>query len=227
MIQRPGLSNRILLALLVCGLWLGLPGHAANPAPPSDGQANGSHELASIREANRLLEEEIKLAAAPQIYLLLDLSTPSLQIKGRGIELHRFDILSWTTIGATSREALGGVYRLQTRPAVERPKVQPAPGKDPDTEPINLSDMPAEYALRFDPGLLVTVAPPADEHPWLWARGRLREGWRRIAAWTSRGDERAAVNRTLRLTLSSDEARSLAWAATDGMPLLIGLATAR
>jgi len=69
------------------------------------------------------------------------------------------EVLSWEASG--NGENWGGPYRLRARPLVERPKVQPAPGKDQNTEPaepINVTDMPAEYLLQFDPGLLVTSA---------------------------------------------------------------------
>ncbi len=221
--MRPGpFCSLIVPSLLTISLLLGSPLQAAEPASrPSD-----KDNPALVREANRILEEEIKLAALPQIYLLLDLSARSLHIKGRGIELHRLEVLSWETSG--NGENWGGPYRLRARPLVERPKVQPAPGKDQNSEPaepINVTDMPAEYLLQFDPGLLVNVGPPAGEHPWLWAKNRLREGWRRLSAWTDRSGDRQVPSRVLRLTLSQDQARSLAWSVTDGMPLLIGTAT--
>ncbi|TAJ07602.1 MAG: hypothetical protein EPO61_12790 [Nitrospirae bacterium] len=223
MIRRAPLSGLILSAFLTVSLLLGFPLQAAEPAS----QPAGNDERSLVREANRVLEEEIKLAAAPQIYLLLDLSARSLRIKGRGIELHRIELLSWDAAG--NEESWGGVYRLRARPIVERPKVQPASDKDQNqepAEPINLNDMPAEYLLQFDPGLLVNVGPPAAEHPWLWAKNRLREGWRRLSAWTDRSGDRQVPSRVLRLTLSQDQARSLAWSVTDGMPLLIGSVTA-
>lgn len=223
MIRRAPLSSRILPSLLTLSFLLSSPLQAAEPAS----QPAGNDERSLVREANRVLEEEIKLAALPQIYLLLDLSARSLQIKGRGIELHRIAVLSWDAAG--NKENWGGAYRLRGRPIVERPKVQPAPDKDQNTEqaePINLSDMPAEYLLQFDPGLLVNVGPPAGEHPWLWAKNRLREGWRRLSVWTGRNGDTQLPNRVLRLTLSQDQARSLAWSVTDGMPLLIGSVTA-
>nr|MBI3613191.1 hypothetical protein [Nitrospirota bacterium] len=223
MIRRVPLSGRVWPALLTLSLLLGPPLQAAESAS----RPSGNDERSLVRETNRVLEEEIKLAALPQIYLLLDLTARSLRIKGRGIELHRIEVLSWDTAGGEA--GWGGVYRLKARPLVERPKVQPAPGKDQNqesAEPINLNDMPAEYLLQFDPGLLVNVGPPANEQPWLWVKNRLREGWRRLSAWTDRSGDRQVPSRVLRLTLSQEQARSLAWSVTDGMPLLIGTATA-
>lgn len=207
---------RVSLSLLCLGL--GLDGRPPQAAEPRD-------ELSLAREANRALEEEIKLAGTAKIYLLLDLTDRSLQIKSRGVELHRLQVLSWDASQTGAAPSLRGVFHLLARPPVERPKVVPEPGKDPETEPIDLRDMPAEYALDFDPALVVTVGPPMRDHPWLWARGRLRGAWLRLKSWTAAG--RPAPPSLLRLTLPEEEARSLAWSVTDGMPLLIAAATAR
>jgi hypothetical protein len=180
-------------------------------------------ERESLQEAARLLEEEIKLASRAQIYLMLDLSEPILYIKGRGVELHRLPVLHWQ---ASSGGSLSGLFRLHARPEVDRPKA--VPGKDPslptDLEPINVQDMPSEYLLLFEPGLLLAVAPPLHEQPWLWVRSRLREWWLRLASWSGMAApaDQVASGPRLRLTLAREEARSLAWTVTDGMPLLIG-----
>ena len=52
---------------------------------------------AALQEATRVLEEEIKLAARPQTYVLIDLEAKAILIKSRGIELHRLPIESWST----------------------------------------------------------------------------------------------------------------------------------
>lgn len=196
-------------------------GRSQAASPPSDEKA--ASDVEALQEATRLLEEEIKLASRPQIYLLLDLSERILYIKGRGIELHRLPVLHWQVSGGGSPS---GLFRLRARPQVDRPKA--GPGKDPSLalapDPINLQDMPAEYLLLYEPGLLLTVAPPFREQPWLWARSLLREWWARVASWTrvaAQADQVPSGPR-LRLTLSQEAARSLAWTVTDGMPLLIG-----
>lgn len=228
---RPCLPPTLFFACLAGSVLFGsLHAPALNAAPSSDPGFKETGTPATIdrlRDENRTLEAEVKLAVVPQVYLLLDLAKQSLQFKSRGIELHRIEISSWETVGASGANAPRGVFRLRMRPAVDRPVVVPEPGKDPDTEPINLSDMPAEYVLVFDPGLTLTVAPPAGSHPWLWARSRIREGWLRLKsrlAWRNAPPVTTPVT-FLRLTLSKEESRSLAWSLTDGMPLLIGAAT--
>lgn len=195
-------------ALIALG-WLaafGGSGLAAEPAATVPEAA----EREAIQEANAVLQEEIKLAARPQTYLLVDVQQGIILVKARGMEIHRWSLQSWRARGDRPP---AGLFRLKARPPVDRPRARP--GEDATEHPIAVSDMPAEYELVLDPSLIVVVAPPARDHPWLWFRGLLREGWIRTAttgAW-------------LRLVLSPKDARSLAWSVTEGMPVLIGRST--
>src|SRR5678816_4528948 len=47
---------------------------------------------AALQEATRILAEEVKLAARPQTYIIVDLVDRALVIKGRGAELHRLPL---------------------------------------------------------------------------------------------------------------------------------------
>lgn len=195
-------------ALIALG-WLtafGGSGLAAEPAVTASDEA----ERQALQEANAVLQEEIKLAARPQTYLLVDIQQGIILVKARGVEVHRWPLQSWRARGDRPP---AGLFRLKTRPPVDRPKARP--GEDATEHPINLSDMPAEYELALDPPLIVTVCPSARDHPWLWLRGLLREGWIRTAS----------TGAWLRLVLSPEDARSLAWSVTEGMPVLIGRAT--
>ena len=177
-------------------------GPSAQSLPPTD-------DRQAMEEANTLLREEIKLAARPQTYLLIDIRHGVLLVKARGIELHRLPLLSWH---ARSDVLPAGLFRLTVRPPVDRPRTRP--GEDATEHPIEVADMPAEYQLVLEPSLIVAVGPPVQSYPWLWARGLVREWWKRAffkgsSSW-------------LRVTLSPESARSLAWSVTDGMPVLIG-----
>jgi hypothetical protein len=175
-------------------------------------------EAEALREATRVLEEEVKLAARPQLYLVLDLPERVIMIKGRGVELHRLPVLGWR---ASDEEQLGQVFTLHTRPPVSRPKA--VPGRDPSLDPIELRHMPVDYDLLFEPDLLVIVTPPPSERPWIWAKSLLRGWWLRGRALGGAGSstDPAAASFLLRLTLSQDTAQSLAWSVTDGMPMVI------
>jgi hypothetical protein len=194
------MSRLLLIALL---LWLAPPADQAVSLP-----LDALGEARVLGEANRALEEELKLAKQAQIYLVLDLAEGVLLIKGRGVELNRLALLQWY---ATEEAALNRTFRLQARPPVSRPKL--APGEDPSETVIDLDDMPAEYELGFEPNLAIAIAPLAAEHPWLWVRSRVRQ-------WTNQLASPPATVR-VRLALAKDDARSLAWSIVDGMPLII------
>ena len=202
---------------LACWIALSLSTPALAVEPSSHGSAKGN-DLDSLREANRVLEEEIKLASGPRVYWLLDLSERVIAIKARGVELHRFPILAWHMAGEGS---VAEGFRLRARPSVARPKA--TSGDEASQELIELKDMPAEYELAFDPPITLFVAPPVHEGPWLWAKSHLREWWRGLASWGRSvvAPSQKAAGPRLRLTLSREAAQSLAWSGTEGMPLLI------
>jgi hypothetical protein len=177
----------------------------------SDGQA--------IKEATRVLEEEVKLAARPQTYVFIDLATKIIHIKGRGIDLHQIPIISWAS---NSPDSLKGIHKLTTRPAVVRRKIEPGAGAE--QEPISVVDMPVDYVLIFTPTLTLTVVPSAAEDNLL--KGALflsKAWWRQAKTWASTvfSDQSSKQNGQLQLTLSGDHAQSFAWSLVDGMAVVI------
>ncbi|HRI39788.1 MAG TPA: hypothetical protein PLO50_14625 [Nitrospira sp.] len=177
----------------------------------SDGQA--------IKEATRVLEEEVKLAARPQTYVLIDLATKIIHIKGRGIDLHQIPIISWAS---NSLDNLKGIHRLTTRPAVVRRKIEPGAGAE--QEPISVADMPVDYVLILPPTLTITVVPSAAEDNLL--RGALflsKAWWRQTKTWagTVFSNQSSKQNGQLQLTLSGGHSQSLAWSLVDGMAVVI------
>jgi len=177
------------------------------------------NDAQGLKEATRVLEEELKLAARPQTYLLIDLSTSTIHIKGRGIGLHQIPIMTWS---AESREGLKGTHRLVARPSVVRRKIEPGAGIE--QEPISLADMPTDYVLSFNPSLRVTVIPSIAGDSLLQSAGLLgKAGWRTVRDWTRRlfTDRSSEPTAHLRLTLSVDHTQSLAWSLVDGMAVII------
>lgn len=196
--------------LILLGLLVALIG-------PSPATAASMDRSSAILEANKLLEEELKLAIRPQVYLVLDLSASILIIKGRGVELGRLLIRAWNENG---KSLAHGVYRLRARPMVTRPK---AVTTDETVVPaIELQHMPDHYELLFDPGLTILVRP-TEESLWLRVKNALYNGWNRIANRLGTNDPGSGVLTTqITVTFEREGARSLAWTVTDGMPLLIG-----
>lgn len=177
---------------------------------------NDSNEL---KEATRVLEEELKLAARSQTYLLIDLGGSTIHIKGRGIGLHQIPIITWS---AGSRDGLKGIHRLVARPPVVRRKVEPGAGAE--QEPISLADMPVDYVLSFTPSMSITVVPSVAGDSLVQSAVLLgKVGWRNVRDWTSRLLMGGSSESTsyLRLTLSAEHAQSLAWSLVDGMAIVI------
>ena len=172
----------------------------------------------ALQEAIRLLDEEVKLAARPHTYVVIDLVANTVLIKGRGIELHRFPVDNW------SASHLGDVtttFRLRERPPVSRRKIDPAGGTE--QSPISLDDMPTDFTLEFTPSLTITVQASAPGHPWRWLAFKGREWWTWLKGWgliLATGYPPSSAP-ALRLTVAQDHAQSLAWAVTDGMPFLV------
>ncbi|OQW35659.1 MAG: hypothetical protein A4E19_21445 [Nitrospira sp. SG-bin1] len=172
-----------------------------------------------LREVTRVLEEELKLAARPQTYLLIDLNAGTIQIKGRGLTLHQIPIVTWSV---ESQEHLKGIHRLVARPPVVRRKIEPGAGVEQD--PISLADMPADYVLSFTPPLSITVVPSIASDSLVQSvilMGKV--GWRNVKDWTSRvlPNRSSEPSSQLRLTLSADHAQSLAWSLVDGMAVVV------
>lgn len=173
---------------------------------------------ALLQEATRVLEEEIKLAARPQTYVLIDLVANVILIKGRGVELHRSPIENWS---ASDLSQFATLYRLRERPPVDRRRIDPLAVAEQD--PISLADMPTTFTLRFSPPLTILVLSNTNANPWQWTLQRGRVWWRWFSSWGNifRTGDQPSSSPSLDLTVSIDHAQSLAWTVTEGMPFLI------
>jgi len=172
----------------------------------------------SVKEAARVLEEELKLAVRPQTYVLIDLAEKTIYIKGRGLELHHMPIGQWTV---KAPGTLTGVHRLVARPSVVRRKIEP--GKSAEQDPISLADMPADYDLSFASGLTIVVASSAAKDSLVQGIAFMGKAWwRRAKNWASAiGQDSSIPPAHLELTISVGHAQSLAWSLVDGMAIII------
>ncbi len=176
------------------------------------------NDPAALQEGSRVLEEELKLAARPQTYLLLDLVAGVIQIKSRGVDLHRLPIAAWT---GTELPRLTGTFRLIARPPVVRRKITPS--ATTEQEPISLSDMPTEYRLSFIPAMTMDIESAAEQGTMGWIHATGRKVWKHLRGWKQNlaGVQSPVEAPTISLMLSSEQARSLAWSTVDGMPVVI------
>lgn len=176
------------------------------------------NDPAALQEAIRLLEDEIKLAARPQTYIVIDLVDQTVVIKGRGVELHRFPIERWSAIHLADVTA---TYRLLERPLVIRRKIDPTAGAE--LPPISLDDMPTNYTLQFSPSLTVTICSSTLNELGQWLALKGQAWWSWVRNWSlilTTGNPPASVP-TLQLTVSADHAQSLAWTTTKDMAFLV------
>ncbi|MDO9119502.1 MAG: hypothetical protein Q7U39_16195 [Nitrospira sp.] len=201
--------------LLSVVLLFSAPGWAAEGEAFSDLDMN---DPVALQEGSRVLEEELKLAARPQTYLLMDLVSGVIQIKARGVELHRLPIAAWT---ATELPRLTGIFRLTARPPVVRRKIDPS--ATTEQEPISLSDMPTEYRLSFAPAMTIDVESAGEQGALGWIHATSRKAWKQFGLWKQHlgGVQSSSAAPTLSITLSSEQAQSLAWSTVDGMPVVI------
>jgi hypothetical protein len=183
--------------------------------------SSSTPDPAEVAERNRLLEYEIRLAARPQTYLLLDLQAAQLLIKARCLELHRLAISSWTT---QEQDRLTDIFYLTTRPAIPRSKA--GAQEDPSANPIVLSDMPTMFELPFDPPLVVLVGASTHRSVWVQLRSQVVRWWHSLRRLSHSLSDTSGAKEdlhppTISLSLAEEDAQSLAWTVTDGMPLLI------
>lgn len=173
---------------------------------------------AALQEASRVLEEEIRLAARPQTYLLIDLVSGFIWIKARGVDLHRLPIAAWSV---TVLPRLTGTFRLQARPPVVRRRIDPS--ATIEQEPISLADMPTAYRLSFTPEMIMTIESLAEEGIMGWLHVTSRKVWKQLLVWGQYVAEgRSSVETpTISMTLSSEHAQSLAWSTVDGMQVVV------
>jgi len=199
----------IILLLLLSSIWAAEPEGLPHLDPNDPG---------TLREAVRLLNAEVQLAARPRTYVVIDLVAQTIFIKGRGLELHRLPIERWK---ASRLADIAPSLRLQERPPVNRRKLDPAVGAD--QSPISLEDMPSQYSLSFSPSLRMTIQPSVPHNLWQWLAFNGQEWWRwlKILSLTLVSGDTASSVPSLQLTLAHADAQSLAWTVTDDMPFLI------
>ena len=204
-----------LCAILLFLLSFTSPSRAADVEAFPDLSLN---DPSALQEASRVLEEELKLAARPQTYVLIDLVTRTIRIKGRGIELYQIPIVTWS---ARSQQDMTGIHRLIARPPVVRRKIDPP--ATVEQEPISLADMPVDYALSFTPLLTIDVVPAAGNNPLQWIVSSGKRWWQNLKNWGDAllTDQPAAQDAHLQLAVSAEHAQSLAWSLVDGMSFVI------
>ena len=210
------------MILILCVLLVLLPN------PSSHAESIGAfpdvdlHNPASLHEATRVLEEEVKLAARPHSYLLIDLVTRTIHIRGRGVDLHRIPIVSWSL---KTPDAIKGIHHVSTRPPINRRKIDPTASVE--QQPISLADMPMTYTLSCTPPLTLTILSPPGDNPFQWISTRGTIWWSEFQEWAAAlsTDQPPPPSPSLKLEMTAEQAQSLAWSVVDNMPLVVRRST--
>lgn len=192
-------------------------------------------ELAVLQSENFLLSNELKLAKAGKMYIILDLPAELILFKAGGIEIKRLPIEHSRVSGLASAPSL---RKLSAKKAINQPKREqvviateeelraaplPAPGTD-GLVAFEITDMPEVYQLELDDGLLLSVkAPPSGDFKakasryWQNSIDTVKY-WYQTAMNKIRGE---ASSPQIILNLSGPDARQLYWSFDEGMPFLI------
>ncbi len=191
------------------------------------GPVMAGQDAAGIHRENKLLQEELALAKAPNFYFLFNLSEKSIALKSKGIVLR-----SWTagkirywgkpvelrvlTLG--KKTALAPPKRNVIKPGEpeEAPPTPVKPGEF-ELEALEVKDMPLSYTLELEDGTRIDVAPKKKGIPGLiqefrWSVGLPLASLRKKAATT--------------IGISFDdpkEGQALYWALTEGLKGLVWL----
>lgn len=216
--MRTPLCTAIALALLLNadGAW-----GAPVPAGPA----------ALAREA-RALEAEIRMAAKPSIYFILDARDSQLLVKAAGLTLKAMPITHLTHWGSAVAFRPHSLAAKSTLIPPRRPTIRPAEKKPEDAEAtvtpaqaldvLEVTDMPARYHLTLSRGLGIAVRPEPDGF-----FARLGAAADRVAWHLARPLPTLwhwALGRpytALYVRLAAPDARALYWAVADGAELLV------
>jgi len=192
-------------------------------------------DLAALKFENFLLSNELQLAKAGKMYIILDLPASVVLFKAGGVEIKRLAIEHSRQEGLASTPSL---RKLTAKKAINQPKrkqvviaseeeLRAAPAPAPGTDglvALELSDMPEIYQLELDDGLLLSVkAPPSGDF-----KTKVSRYWQdtidNVKYWyqaTLRKMHGGAASPQIVLNLSGPDARQFYWSFDEGMPFLV------
>mgnify|MGYP000157704149 CR=1 FL=1 len=203
---------------------------AAPASSPRDfpGFASGQkgQEMAPLLIKSLLLNQELKLASAPQIYFLLNLNEKKIELKARGLILKEWKIARIRRWGTHPELKILTLEKKSALFAPKRKKIKPGEIQSSGTfelEALELKDMPTVYTLRFKEGVKIYVRPGAKK-----LAGHLASvgfflrwyGWFPLESLFSRISKKRI--KLIEITLASgEEAKAMYWGLLEGMKGLI------
>lgn len=112
-----------------------------------------------IRENNRLLESELKLAKKPQLYFIFNLKEKKIYFKCRGITLRELEIEKVNLWGQSPDLKARVLLKRSTLFKPERKEINPKDKEEEEfeLEALELDDMPANFSMVLDEGINISV----------------------------------------------------------------------
>jgi hypothetical protein len=190
----------------------------------ASGEALGG-EKGSLKYENQLLETELRLAQAPQIYSIIDLKNKKIFLKVKGVLLRELSIEAFRVWGNLPAVKADTLTRKSALFAPKRVQVSPKTGEDEaDTgaEALELKDMPANYTLVLDGDISISVRPkPTHLLSLLWSiRYPVRWYLTRPVLTVWHALWRRPFT-SIEVVLEESDARSLYWSFLEGMKAIV------
>ncbi len=184
-----------------------------------------SGESTLLRDENRLLQTELQIAHAPQIYVIFDLTNKKIRLKARGLLLRELRIESFRVWGATPAVRAATLIRKSALFPPKRVMVSPKAGNDDDQsspETLELKDMPANYTLALEGNTSISVRPkPTRPLSWLWSiRYPIQWYLGRPVLTVWHALSRKSF-RSIEIVLDESDAQSVYWSFLEGMKAIV------
>jgi hypothetical protein len=199
-------------------------------SPVSLPHANAGARFSSADgRCDLLLREEVRLAEATRLYVIVEVANRHALLKAKGVPVRSFSVLSASFVGGPWDTSMASTV-LEKRPSIEpTPTRPPPPGAETAKrvtalpKPLASTAMPVRYELRFTDGLSVLVHQGGADSLWgqisghfgsaiHWAKARVLTGWGRL--W-------GAPRRFLLLEMPPEEAQAFYWAVRPLMPVVV------
>lgn len=204
-------------------------------------QVSAAEDVERLQSLNRQLKAEMELAKKSQLYVVFDPSQRQILLKTSGMTLSTLSVKRLIQWGGVPDAKLRKLASKEAEQAPQREKINPTPVEEseaakPATPPatagsnvapkkfelqaLEIDDMPTNYRLHFDDGLLITVRAETEEtgglrsffvRCWWYLSRPLISLWSYFAG--------TDYNETI-LTMSLRDARQLYWSFTPEMSCL-------
>jgi len=194
-----------------------------------------TRKIHKLKQEVSLLESELKAAAKPAVYAILNIESRKIYLKIKGVILKEFNIAEIKTIGIVH---FNGYYSMVKRKAIFPPKrieIKPHRTEEKEnlaaspqeairqTDTFGIEDMPSNYTLIFNEGLSISVSPIFKDGFFMSVLNQTSRGLRYI--WNSSCKIWNYFKKTpfikIQIALERDDARALYWSLPDNVDFIV------